>query len=316
MFINQLKESFRKDVSGEIEDSRYYPFETGMSEVVSSIRNGSLFSENKWVVIPQIETVKRDEAAILADYIKNPSPDTLLILTSDGLNRDIAKAVISAVPKERIKVFWELFENQKQNWVRQYFMNNKINPEEGVIELVLELVENNTEQLKRECEKLVLFLGDKTSLTCAEVEKYIYHSKEENVFTLFDKIACSDLTAALEVIRKISLSGDTHPIQLIGGLLWQFRRMLELNLLLDRHVSFDEACRSLRITGKKIQNIYRQACNTYRTREIEYIIALTVSIDGELRKSRGEMHSCLMDMFFYYIIIQKGQKKSRTDYRL
>ena len=148
------------------------------------------------------------------------------------------------------------------------------------------------------------------------MEKYIYHSREENVFTLFDRIAAADFSSTLEVFRKISLSGDSNPIQLISGLLWQFRRVLDLGLLLEQHVAFDEACRSLRIMGKRLQNIYRQAHRNYNTLEMEHIIAMTVSLDRDLRTGRSEMFGQMTDMFFYYLIICKGQKKSRTDYRL
>ncbi|MBI9103907.1 MAG: DNA polymerase III subunit delta [Spirochaetales bacterium] len=316
VFIKNLKAAVMKDKPSEMEVSKYYPFETGMSSVVSSIRNGSLFSDCKWVEIAQVDGVKREEAAILGEYIKNPSPDTVLILTSDLLARDIAKPIVSAVPKDRTKIFWELFESQKQSWVRGYFSRNGIRPEDGVVELILELVENNTEHLKKECEKLVLFLNGESILTSEEVEKYIYHSREENVFTLFDRIASGDLGSTLEVFRKISLSGDTNPVQLVSGLLWQFRRVLELGILVEQHISFDEACRNLRISGKRLQNIYRQAIGNYNIVEMERIVAMTADLDGELRNGRAEIHTHMMDMYFYHLIVGKGQKKSRTDYRL
>ena len=153
-FIKTIKDGVFKDNPSGVESSKFYPFETPMSQIVSSIKNGSLFSDMKWVEIAQVETVKRGEAALLGEYIKNPSRDAVLILTSDSLARDVAKPITSVVPKERTKVFWELQESQKQSWIRNFFNRNNIQLDEGVVELLLELVENNTEFLKKSVKNL------------------------------------------------------------------------------------------------------------------------------------------------------------------
>ena len=306
-FLSQLKERVKKEAGGGLEESRFYPFDSSMADIISSIRNGSLFSDAKWIEIFQAETIKKEEAALLGDYLKNPAADTILILVSDGLARDIARPVSSAFPKERVKIFWELFENQKQSWIRNFFRNNGIQPEEGVVELILELVENNTRELKRECEKLILFLGKDRRLSAEEVEKYIYHSKEENVFTLFDRFAAGELVQTLEIARKIALTGDSHPVQLISGLLWQIRRLLDLGVLMDRRVPFEEACSTLGINGKKMQKVYRLGREKFSTRELERIVTLALETDSKLRGGRSETHGFLLDMFFYYAIVQKGR---------
>lgn len=216
-FLLQIKNRVLQEAGGEVEQARHYPFETSMSEVVSAIRNGSLFSTHKWVVIPQVETVKREEAAVLAEYCAKPSEDATMVLISSGTDRDIAKALTGVIPKSQVKIFWELFENQKQNWVRSYFRERNIRVGEETVELILELVENNTQELRRECEKLALFFGEGKDLSHDDVERYLYHSKEENVFTLFDRFAAGEFTQTLEVMKKIGLSGESQPIQLLGG---------------------------------------------------------------------------------------------------
>ena len=306
VFLEQLKTRVKKQAGAGLEESRYYPFETPAADIVSSLRNGSLFSDAKWVEIQQAETIKKEDAAILGEYLKAPAEDAVLILVSDSLQKDIARPVASGVPKDQVKIFWELFENQKQNWIRSFFQSRGVTPREGVVELILELVENNTRELKRECEKLILFLGEEKTLTAEEVEKYIYHSKEENVFTLFDRFAEGELVPVLEAARKISLTGDSHPVQLISGLLWQFRRLLELGILMEQRVPFEEACRTLGINGKRMQKVYRQGREKYSVRDMERIVALAVAADGQLRSGRGESQDFLMEMFFYYAVIRKG----------
>ncbi len=275
-YIHGLKERVSQQAGGDIESSRYYPFETGMSEVVSFIKNGSLFSSHKYVEIQQAETIKGQEAVLLGEYCAKPSAEATLVLVSSAGERDMAKPLIKAIPKEQIKIFWELFENKKQDWVRSFFRERRIRVDEDTVELILELVD-------------------------------LYHSKEENVFTLFDRFAAADLGAALEVFKKIGLSGESQPVQIMGGLLWQFRRLLALSLQVEDHLSFDQACRNQKIFGKKMQQIYRQALQNYRSRDLERIIGLAAATDGLLREGRGDTQNLLLEMFLYYAVEKKGR---------
>lgn len=314
LFIAQIKDRVKLEAGGDVEDSRYYPFETSMADVVSRIRNGSLFSSHKWVVIPQVESVKREEASILGDYCLKPSVDCTMVLVSSSLERDIAKAITKNIPKAQVKTFWELSENMKLNWVRSFFRQRSMIVDEETVELILELVENNTQELRRECEKLVLFFGEGKTLSFDDVEQYLYHSKEENVFTLFDRFAAGEFSQSLEVYKKIGLSGEAQPVQLLGGLLWQFKRLLSLSLMMEDHIPFDQACRSMRIMGKKMQNVYRQALRNYNSRDLERIIALAAETDGRLRDSRTDTQALIIEMFLYYIVEKKGRvsKPHRT----
>jgi DNA polymerase-3 subunit delta len=180
-------------------------------------------------------------------------------------------------------------------------------------------VENNTEELRRECGKLVLLLstqggeksadGGKPSLSSEEVEDYIYHSREENIYTLFDRAARRDLAAALEVCRKLRLASSEHqPIQILGSMVWQFRRLLDLLSALQEGISFDEACRQAGIFGKRQADCYRAAANRYSLREAETILVLAARTDRDLRQSGSEIHTALLDRFFCLAL---GADKSR-----
>ena len=67
---------------------------------------------------------------------------------------------------------------------------------------VKKMIENNTKDLKSECSKLALFFGPGASIKTEELEKYLYHSKEENVFTLFESIAQRNFDLSLEILSK------------------------------------------------------------------------------------------------------------------
>lgn len=305
-FIKGLKKGIAK-LDSDFEQFVFYPYETSMSEIVGMLKNGSLFSSRKLVILKNGEAVKREEAKLLAEYLKAPNEEVCLVIVSNSLERDIAKPVASAIPKAQKKIFWELFENQKRSWLLQYFRRADVELSSEGMELLLELVENNTREMKTACDQLILFFGKGSCITEEDVESFIYHSKEENVFTLFGKIAELDFSASIETLRKLLLSGDNHPVQLYAGLLWQFKRLLSLSAMCDLQYSTEEACKKIGIRGKRNQANYRQANAHFSSGELKQIIVLIARFDALVRETKSEMQMLMMELFLYYVIIKKGE---------
>jgi DNA polymerase-3 subunit delta len=305
-FIDDLKKRIAAE-DPAYETSTFYPYETEISNIVGMMRNGSLFASRKLVILRNVELIKRDDAALLGDYLKKPGTDVTLVLVSSGMEKDIAKAISSAVPKEFRKMFWELFENQKRSWLSTYFTRQQMEVVPEAMELILELVENNTRDMKTACDQLALFFGPGSCITVEEVDTFIFHSKEENVFTLFAKIGQHDFSGAVESLRKLLLSGEGNPIQLYAGLLWQFKRLLSLSSWTDVQYSPEEACSRAGIRGKRNQGNFIEANRNFTTEELKRIIVLIARFDALVRETRTDMHALLMELFLYYVIMKKGQ---------
>ena len=165
---------------------------------------------------------------------------------------------------------------------------------------------NNTLDLKEACGRLVLYYGEGRQLSIEDVESQILHSKEENVFTLFAKIAEGDLPGSLDICTKILESGAGQAVQILGGLIWQFRRLHALRLLLDSNFTEPEALSKLNIRGKRNGNINLQGTANYSTEDLGRILSLQARYDGLLRSTPSDAHAHILSMFFYYAVSCKG----------
>ena len=183
IFLKQLKNKLTEQFGEEPEVHRFYPFESTVSDILSLVKNGSLFSAWKLIIIGQADLLKKTEVDELKSYMASPAKDAVLIFLSDetSLKNGIGKIIL----KQNQKIFWEMFEGQKKGWLSGFFRNRKIEIEPDAIELLLSLIENNTSDMKKECEKLAIFFGEDTFISKAEIENFFYHGKEENVFFSF-----------------------------------------------------------------------------------------------------------------------------------
>lgn len=299
-FISKLESNICKNF-GTPEKYRFYPYDTDIGEIVSIMKNGSLFSSHKIVTINNCEDIKKKSSVDhLVEYCKSPSNEVTLLLLSDSNKLD--SKIEKTVPATQKKIFWEMFENRKKDWVISFFRKKNLSIDNNAIELLLEMIENNTDSMKNDCEKLAFYFNEGSRISEEDVENFLYHSREENVFTLFEKVCHRDLESSLDILNSIKLAKETQGVQLLSGLLWQFKNLLSLSSLLSQNVNQSEAFLKSNIRGKKSQKTYMDAVRNYKTRDLEKRISLIEEYDNLMRTVRTEMQDSVMEMFLYNCI--------------
>lgn len=303
-FLENAIAGLRKASGSEPEIHRLYPFDTRMVDVVALARNGSLFAAHRVLILANAEAIKgQGETAVLADYCGSPSPDATLFLLSDQVgDREISTRITKAVPKERQKVFWEMFEGRKVEWVKTFFRKRRVEVDQETVEFILEMVENNTHDLDLECGRLADYFGAEGHLGLEQVQTYLYHSREENVFTLFERLAERDFSGCQEVLDKIMLARGSEPVALLAGLLWQVRKLLALQRLVGENYSPEEALARLAVRSKRSQKVYLEARRHYSRQEVEGLIVLIADTDRRIRTGRSDAHRLLLELFLYKAI--------------
>ncbi|HVO40121.1 MAG TPA: DNA polymerase III subunit delta, partial [Spirochaetia bacterium] len=291
-FIDTIRNSLAARFKEPPEITRFYGGEARMADVVLCLRNQTLFSRHRMVLLMGVEEVKRaEEVRLLLDYLEAPAADATLVLVAGGFASEVDRRIVAAVPKDRQKIFWELFENQKQGWIMNFFRQRKITVDADAVDYILDMVENNTREMRSECERLALFFGEGASIGLAEAEQYIFHSKEENVFTLFDRLCDRELASAEEVLDKILLSREAEATQIASGLLVQFRRLSGLKRLLAENYETAEAFSRLRITSKRSQKTYLEGSRRFSSSELSSIRLLLADFDERFRTIRADLHA-------------------------
>ncbi len=306
-FISKIISKIKAETATDPEVVRFYAFDAKIVDTVALLRNGSLFAKHKLVVLSNVEALKRkDEFASITGYIEKPSHDATLLLLSDGV-AEVDKRLKAKVPKNATKVFWELFENQKVGWIKRFFRDRELDIEPAALEFVLEMVENNTSALRQICERLAAFFGKGVVIRQHDIEQYIFHSKEENVFTLFGRISQRDFNSALETLNTIFLSGEADPIQTLSGILWQVRKLQSLKRLIDDNYQPSEAFGRMGMTSKRMQKVYIAAHKNFRGDEVEAILRLVYEFDLRLRSHRSDFQRLLLELFLYYVVVRGGR---------
>ncbi|NOY10329.1 MAG: DNA polymerase III subunit delta [Spirochaetes bacterium] len=306
-FVEKIVGDRKKKYGEKPEIYRFYPYGLDTKDVVSILRNGSLFASSKIVLINKFEELRGKKLLDpVIDYCKDPSDDAVLILLSDSV-KDIPVSVKKLVPKENTVIFWEMFESEKKGWIINFFNRNKIRIEQDAVNSLLDMIENNTRMLKEECTKLAQFFSEGALITADKIEDFLYHSKEENVFSLFARMVQRDFSSSLDVLDSILLSKETDADKVLSGILWQIEKLLLFRRLIDSSYQTDEALSKAGIIGKRNQKNYNTGSKNFKTPELERIIRLIYETKVRLRTYGNELHTLILQLFFYYVILKAGK---------
>jgi DNA polymerase-3 subunit delta len=308
--INEIRGALQKKYGAPPEETSFYAGETPLTDMVSVLRNGSLFSDTRLLFIKNAELIKKkEEVELLSACMESPPEDTTLILISEASGLD--KGLEKVVPREAKRIFWELFENRKTAWVGSFFRQQGYRINEDGIEAILEMVENNTESLRRECSRLMLFLGKDKVLGAEDVEKWLSHTREESAFTLFSRIAAGDLPRSIETLRALLAARET-PQAILAGLTWCYRKLRDYINLVEAGVHDDFEFKKIGLASSLARKDYAAAAKRYSAGATAAGLALIAEFDVRIRASGSAPEAILMDVLLYKLILSPEGPTTRS----
>jgi len=309
------------------EEYVFYAGETSINIVADTLLNISLFAEKRIIIVKNAELIKKkDEVELLTSCLKNMEENTALILLSDEykLAAGLEDACLQGAPKANRQIFYELFEKEKHEWIKQFFRREGFNIEKDCIDVILEMVENNTDALKRECSRLIHFAkgqaieseeqtdkskgqidkleGQIINLSLCEVEKWLFHNREESPFTLFSRIAAGDLSKALESLA-IMLAAKESASGIMASLTSCFRKLSDyLSLIETGNSNNSFELKKIGLSSPKAKDDYAAASRRYNAESVEACLAVTAEYETLLRSPAAVMENILMDRYIVTII--------------
>lgn len=314
--VAEIKAALKKKF-GSSDDFVFYADDTRIAEVVDKLRTESLFTPATFIVLRNAEQIKnKDDIELLSDWIKSAiakKNDQSAILILESNENSIDAKIEKLIPKENKKIFWEMFENRKEQWLSAFFRKNGYSIENDAIETILDLVENNTDNLRSECGIFFLCFPKDHKITASDVTRILSHNREESAFTLFDAMCDSQLQAktrlenALLILQKILLTKNNSFVMIIAGLSSCFRRLSVWNEIHAEGKSPDEiTLRSSGFASKTARTQYSKAARIWSASQAAAISALLAKTDMEIRSSGNLFQFTQLTMMIYEIVIKNG----------
>ncbi len=328
-FIKKEKDKVRA-LYPDFEDYVFFGGDEDGGGISSALSQSSLFSSYRFVVLKHFENVKKtDETfAALDDFGSNPQDDcTLIVASTETSSVNLPKSLSTLAGKENTIIFWEMFDNEKRRWIREFSSKEGYRITEDAIDEILSTVDNNTQEMKNLVGSITNFLKiqktENNTITLETIEAYSVRTKGENGYSLFRAIGEGNLEKALLSVESILLNDQRDFIPALSVLATSFRRLEACIVMRDERKSekeiFDSvtfvspyptrpgAKRNVGVGGRE-KDLYRKAMRIYTLEDTRRIISLIGRYDTVIKSASTDLLKLYGEKLIYTIIVDKGRE--------
>lgn len=240
------------DVEDAINDAATIPFMCDKKAVI--IKNAYFLSNQKK---PKKEIKHNIEA--LNRYLENPVNDTLLIIHAPYDKLDERKAITKSVKSHSTVEQCTPLKNQDlRSWVKRQLGKNDISIDPDAVNEVLNRVENNTEVLVNETQKLILFAEGSRKVDLDTVKKVVTKNVEDNVYEIANMLLENNRSKALEAYNDLVMHSE-DPLRILGILANKYREILHTKLLIKAGKDKSEIAKYFNATSGRAFYIMKNA---------------------------------------------------------
>ncbi|WP_318241815.1 DNA polymerase III subunit delta [Arthrobacter pullicola] len=185
------------------------------------IASPSLFGEAKLIEVANLAHMSEDFLLDTLAYLRDPAPETVLVLHHSGGNR--GKKLLEAVKAAKAPVVdCQPFKKDadKIDFVTQEFRSAKRRIDSGAVRALVSAVGSSLSELAAACQQL---MNDSSgAITEETVEKYYGGRVEATAFKVADAALAGRAGAALSMLRH-ALATGVDPVPLVAALAMKVR---------------------------------------------------------------------------------------------
>ena len=165
--------------------TQFYGKDFVPNDVVEQARTFPVFAERRLVMIKNIHESRAEQLETLLDYVEDPVPETVLLLTAEKI--DARRKIFQLFKKNGLSIeFKKIYENQLPSFVRDLAKSSNLSLTAGALKLFCKRVGTNLAEVQGEMEKLVGYLGERDLADEADVAAIVSDTRIESIFDLTD----------------------------------------------------------------------------------------------------------------------------------
>lgn len=230
--LNRLTAKISTADRETLQVSRFSVLENDIDEIMISLETLSFLSGQRLIVVEDILEIKKAAQKRLLDYIGNPNPQTVLVITTsldgkDGPKKLKQNQIYKACSTSKVAQVHEYkLKGGTSSWTKQRFAARGKTIDDKVLDFLLARVGDNLNRLENEITKISDAAGkDVKEIDKAIVEHVAAGAFEAEVFDLISTVIDRDAEMALTQLSTI-LMRDSALGRIFSLLERQFRLLL------------------------------------------------------------------------------------------
>ena len=263
----------------------FYGKEFVANDVLEQARTFPVFADRRLVVIKDIHEARVEQLDGLLDYVEDPVPETVLLLTAEKI--DARRKIFQLIKKNGLSIeFKKVYENQLPSFVRDLAKSSNLTLTAGALKLFCKRVGTNLTEVRGEMEKLAGYLGERDLADEADVAAIVSDTRIENIFDLTDAMGQGDRSTALTLLDRLLAEGQA-PLMVLAMMTRHFRQMWKISELISMNVPQSEFPRRVGASPYFLKGLIQQATRFDR-RQYMHVFNRFLETDLALKSSGCE----------------------------
>lgn len=265
--------------------TQFYGKDFVPNDVVEQARTFPVFAERRLVIIKNIHESRAEQLETLLDYVEDPVPETVLLLTAEKI--DARRKIFQLFKKNGVSIeFKKIYENQLPSFVRDLAKSSNLSLTAGALKLFCKRVGTNLAEVQGEMEKLVGYLGERDLADEADVAAIVSDTRIESIFDLTDAMGRGDRSTALTLLDRLLAEGQA-PLMILAMMTRHFRQMWKISELVSQKVPQSELPRRVGASPYFLKGLMQQATR-FDHRQYRQVFNRFLETDLALKSSGGE----------------------------
>ena len=212
--------------------------------LVSACNSFSLFGEGPFVVLKNLDAWNAAQKAVIVEYLKDPSPESDLILLGKKLGA--RERLLSAIENSgEVHTFEQPTGKALVRWVVGHAKKLGLDLPEQVGEDLTSRCSGDKMRLLHETEKLALYVGDRAA-THDDLAALCPPDVQSNIFAFVDSLAAGQRDRALTLLEDLISTGEP-PLRLTFMIRRQFQLVARARALIERGTPQKEIASQLKV---------------------------------------------------------------------
>jgi len=270
--LRRLKE---KLIPPEMEAFNYnllYGFDSDYGHITAAAQSFPMFAEKRLVVVKQTDEIEDRDLALLEEYLKNPSPFTVLTFVYNEAHAfwyspmergktpetmEHKRKEFKLLQKYCTEVsFKRLSEDKVKTWIINYAKKHDYTISHEGVSYLIDLLGTDLTAIANELQKTSIGLGERRRIEVEDLEGSTGRLHYHPIYELTDAIGKKELARSLKILNRMIEDG-VKPLSILNSLSRHLTKIANLKGKLGKVPSPMEAEKEF--TSRARERLMRQA---------------------------------------------------------
>lgn len=289
---NEIVESYLNEKKDDFNYVKYNLYDTSFNQIIEEALTMPFISEKKAIVVKNAfiftgEKVSKDiqpNNEQVNEFLEKYDGENFIIFEVYQNKLDERKKITKTLKKtSKLAKVEQMSEQEIKNWIKNKLHENFKDIKQDALDLFIELTGINFNIVSQELEKIILFLGERTTINKKDVEEIINRSLEQNVFLLTEYIQKGEKYKAIQLIKDLIVMKE-EPIKLLALITSNYRLYYQCKILSRKGYSGQQIAKTINVHSYRVKLALNQVKH-YQLTHLLNIIDQCAETDYKLKSS-------------------------------